>query len=360
MTELAGLRKQIKEWEHAFQKENGRVPLKEDIKLNSLVSGLYKQYHDLKRGPKLQPLRPKRTQIEVAIGNSDEDESDPESSGRYMAVDTLLGPTPQGNGKILSLFDTRMTPPESSPLKSKLKAVQVELPTNDGIFKTPTKPRIVNLGAQLKAAALETTASIINSSPTAAASLSPTKQTPRYMARTGFLSQAEPVTPSTLSISFQVSPSPLKPQRLFSFGTKRLADIFNEVQSIKESITPEDGEFEEKTEETVEETVAEQPKTKKAKTQKRTTRRWKIKPRNETEEAKDFSNTDVHEAIQSIEEEHQRQHERYLNSEDEESDREPQKPTQATGRMVKPVRMNYQRLKINDPRAKAFKRRMRR
>lgn len=366
MSELVDLRKEIKAWEHSFQKQHGRVPLREDIKQNNVISNLYKQYRDLKKGPTKAPELPKKTRIDVQIGDSDEDGSGSDVEGvTNVAVGIQLGPTPQANGKILSLFDTRMTPPESSPLRSKQKTLQVkeEEILDDKVFKTPTKKRIVDINAQLQAAAHQTTLFIIKSSPNVLPVPSPVKQTPRYMSRNMFMAtEYGPVTPSKPTQVFEVSPSPLKPQRLFSYGTKRLADIFNEVQSIKENIfVPKESSDPVSDEEADGEESNEGPKHKKAKTQKRTTRRWKIKPRPEAENESSLEKKDLHEAIQNIDEKLQRSHERYLNSEDEGSDSEPKKiAPQALGKKIKPVSMNYQRLKINDPRAKAFKRRMRR
>lgn len=360
MPELGDLRKEIKAWEHSFQKQHGRVPLREDIKQNNVISSLYKQYRDLKKGPAKAPKLPKETRIDVQIGDSDEEGSGSDrENATSVAVGIQLGPTPQANGKILSLFDTRMTPPESSPLKSKeTLQVKQQLP-DDKIFKTPTKKRIVDINAQLQAAAHQTTLSILKPSPNSLPVPSPVRQTPRYMSRNMF---SGPVTPSKPTQGFEVSPSPLKPQRLFNYGTKRLADIFNEVQSIKENIVvPEDSPDNEEEELPEGEEPSEGPKPKKAKTQKRTTRRWKIKPRPEAENESGLEKKDIHEAIQNIDEKLQRNHDRYLNSEDDESDPEPERiAPQTLGKKIKPVSMNYQRLKINDPRAKAFKRRMKR
>lgn len=364
MSELGDLRKEIKAWEHSFQKKHGRVPLREDIKQNNVISSLYKQYRDLKKGPAKALKLPKKTRIDVQIEDSDEDGSGTDmENATSVAVGIQLGPTPQANGKILSLFDTRMTPPESSPLKSKQTLQVKEEISDDKIFKTPTKKRIVDINAQLQAAAHQTSLSIIKSSPNVLPVPSPVRQTPRYMSRNMFMAtEYGPVTPSKPTQGFEVSPSPLKPQRLFNYGTKRLADIFNEVQSIKENIVvPEDSNDPVSDEEVDGEKPSEGPKPKKAKTQKRTTRRWKIKPRPEAENETSLEKKDIHEAIQNIDEKRQRNHERYLNSEDEESYSEPEKiAPQALGKKIKPLSMNYQRLKINDPRAKAFKRRMRR
>lgn len=360
MSELVDLRKEIKAWEHSFHKENGRVPQKNDIKQNRAISKLYKQYRDLKKKDQAPSLT-KNLDIDVHIGDSDDDLSGSETENKYnVAVGVQLGPTPQANGKILSLFDTRMTPPESSPLKAKQK-VKTEEPEENDVFKTPQKTRVVDINAQLQAAAQKSAQSIIKSSPNVLPIASPVRQTPRYMSRNYFISDG-PVTPSKPTVGFQVSPSPLKPQRLFNYGTKRLADIFNEVQSIKENIVPPD-EPEQQVERVVEVVESVVGKTtKKAKTQKRTTRRWKIKPRPELETGIEMGNQDVHAAIQHIEEKQQQEHEKYLDSEEDDDENENIKPQpkQAKGKMVKPISMNYQRLKINDPRAKAFKRRMKR
>lgn len=188
------------------------------------------------------------------------------------------------------------------------------------------------------------------------------------MRLTASMNTFTPVTPTKPQIlNFLVSPSPLK---LHRFMNKKLSEVFNEFKLMKEEINEHEFEIEEvdKSDDNDglqdDETVV---KKKSAKTQKRTTRRYKIKPRESVNNGTDkLNNKNIHKEMKKIETETIKTLTNLGNDEDEEegpsdSDEEYHHQDQTmTKGMRKPTSNNFKRLKINDPRTKKFKQRMRR
>ncbi|ODV77897.1 uncharacterized protein CANTADRAFT_28519, partial [Suhomyces tanzawaensis NRRL Y-17324] len=346
MTSVTSLKHQIKTWEHQFQKQHNRLPSKQDVKLDPKIYKLYKTYRTVKTQNQV-PVKAKELEININVNDvqSDQEPEAEDETPEYQNVQGELGPTPQANGKVLSIFDFRFTPPDSSPLKQK------ETSTGNELFKTPTKLKPVSpfnnnpLDTPVKSQAspIQTPRLVkINSSPF---NNSPTKT---------------PVRSTTLD--FLVSPSPLKSHRFLS---KKLSDVFNDFKSIQE----EDNHYlEEEIEEEIEEEESTNdpavPRKKKKFTQKRTTRRWKIKPRLAEVGEDELKGKNIHKEIEKINKEDHDQLVAFIDSDNAESDSSDDndeyvsKEPKNTKGMIKPISMNYQRLKINDPRAKAFKRRM--
>lgn len=432
MSELESCRRQIKDWEKSFAAKSGRLPSKADIKANTVIRKAYKRYQQLKgksKRPEQLKVKAKESNDLVNVVFTDDSDVEPIEP----AINAELGPTPQANGKVLSLFDMIPSPPESSPLKTRNKDVSEvslagkldqipslyqigDLPIkksnsmspikkleDDFIFKTPTKAAkplsfsnltpsrsSASLSSRLQMAALQSPQKSasgletpiylgkVNSrfsfdagSPTKIREESSPSKSTRY-------SSSPLKTPTHATINFQVSPSPLKSQRILSFGgSKRVSALFNELQSIVKDDTYEAQklEIEEELREQIDQ--LEQPddsedeqmsrKRRKAKTQKRTTRRWKLKPVKPGEDGpieNNFEGKDVHEELQKISEINQRELNGTITSEDEsDSDEEmPERPNikkPASTKFV-PVSNNFKRLKINDPRTKKFKQRMKR
>lgn len=404
-TSIAAIKQQIKAWEHEFQSTNGRLPSKEDMKTNPQIHKLYKLYRHLKSDsskpnkPKLRGINVQFFESEEAVVRDDEDEV------IGLQMDAELGPTPQANGKVLSIFDMHLTPPESSPLRHKVQPAKEELDT----FKTPTKTRIrklefADLTPSRRPTGLHTPSNNHNMMRT------PQKmeqngvlETPSYLSRqpsriynspvkadiksSPFWSSSpfhtNPVTPTKpTETSFQVSPSPLKSHRFMSFGNKKLSDIYNENKSMIEETAEdvEDVDGEQADDEEVEEEANVEninPRKKKAITQKRTTRRWKIKPRGNGDDSNDkYLKVNIHEQIQKMEQEEREDLEEYMNdneprldddsgeeslNSDEELELLKEQSRQREAVKGAPKRaQNYQRLKINDPRTRRFKRMKRR
>ncbi|CAH2351826.1 DNA replication regulator Sld2p [[Candida] railenensis] len=410
---MESLKLEIKRWEHNYFKHHGRVPSKSDIKKDPKTYQLYKSYKALKSGSE------KETKIvqEGGVDNNDNDNDnnnnpndadgkDHSSDANFIRNTAELGPTPQANGKVLSIFDmklTSMTPPESSPLKSKSSKLE-----EGNIFKTPTKNRLGKIEILTPSAGMSSpvrgnsllqklTATIPkeqittpNKKLTASSTI---LDTPLYISKHNNKFDIDfdversdssptkkrmppPITPVQVASTFQVSPSPLKVHRFLSFGDNKMTTLFNDYQMIKEEVrngllgevsTKEEGSGID-VEDGVDTESNNQPsrKRKKHSTQKRTTRNWKMKPRVNVAAAVDtLKDKDVHQEILKLEEgsvdEGSSSEPEY--DSDEELDKQKQNALATIALQkdkVKPLSANYQRSKINDPRAKAFKRRMKR
>lgn len=429
MSELDVCRRQIKDWEKSFTAESGRLPSKADIKANTVIRKAYKRYQQLKsKAKKSEQLKLKTTESNGVVNVVFSDDSDAEPI--EPSLNAELGPTPQANGKVLSLFDMIPSPPESSPLKTRnLNSKGGQLPNaldlasssyqigdlpvkhyknaspikpldGDLIFKTPTKAikplSFSNLTPSRSSASLSSRLQM-------AALQSPQKsasglETPLYLGKvnsrfsfdaespTKLKEESSPTkmntysssplrTPTRPPINFQVSPSPLKSQRILSFGGgKRVSALFNELKSIIKDDTYEAQKLEIEEELQGTQNLDEEPddaedefmsrKRRKAKTQKRTTRRWKMKPREGDSTEEGFDGKDVHEELQKISEINQKELKGIITSEEEsESDEDmPERPIKKKPASKKfiPVSNNFKRLKINDPRTKKFKQRMKR
>lgn len=414
----------IKQWEHEFQQKHNHLPTKTDIKSLPEIHKLYQAYRDAKkkatvphdsRSKKVEEKKAegvKHIDIKITESLSDEEEANQfkNTPGDSLSLNAELGPTPQANGKILSIFDISLTPPESSPLKPKIALPELSrspLKPKSENFKTPTKSGVkrlqfLDLTPSKKQTPVKGLTSKLHSianesSPIATpkSTIEPTNlETPSYLSKNNrkfdfthkeekspvpavtiksspFASNANPSTPSKSSlINFSVSPSPLKPHRFMSFGVgKKLSDIYNEYKHIQMEDIDENEVVEEQEQLELEETSADQPRPKKkALTQKRTTRRWKIKPRNDNTGEDSFLNKNIHEEIKKLDEQNLKQYidyidenevsEEELNSDEEIELQLKKRPVEGPGKS-KPISNNYQRLKINDPRSKRFKSRMR-
>lgn len=412
---------QIKEWEKKFSAAHGRVPSRADVKADEAIWKAYKMYNSMKKsqpngkrvsGKAPSDSKPKESssgtlqekpekaehnfeelkssidslQINIVISD-DEERLDPVQNAE-------LGPTPQANGKVLSMFELMISPPESSPLRrneSPLKRKAQEP------FKTPTKAVTrINLADLTPSRGSLADKLRMASSPARAvtpkSSANDAMETPAYLGKINnkfSLSESgrhslesspskvfETPRRSRIEENFQVSPSPLKSQRYLSFGaSKKVSDIFQVLQSLNqdEEFQSQKLQIEQELAELSQKEVPEQEpqlnpqelkRRKKATTQKRTTRRWKIKPRSEGALDDVFDGKDVHEEIYKMENAERTNLLLYMESalEDEstEEDEEPLPRKAAPSTKINPVSNNYQRLKINDPRAKKFKQRMKR
>lgn len=424
MSELEICRRQIKDWEKSFASEYGRPPSKPDIKVNTAIRRAYKRYQILKNKAKeteesKNPLDKSSDLVDVVLtDDSDAEFLEPASNAE-------LGPTPQANGKVLSLFDMIPSPPESSPSKSRnsqlnmgilgfesIPSLQVSvLPVKqnpflspmkqesdagfEAEFKTPTKAAkplsLSNLTPSRSSAGLASRLRKEAARPTVNA-VEAGSETPLYLGKVNsrfsfddtlstrrtnalFNSDSSPSksllkTPSKSNASFQVSPSPLKSQRILLLGgVKRVSTLFNELQSLVTDETYEAQKLEVENElkalgeqdkkEEIQEDESMMKRRRKAKTQKRTTRRFKMKPREDGTQQDAFEGKDVHEEIQKLNEGHG---EDLVSTSESETDEEDDLPvvTRAPSTKFAPVSNNFKRLKINDPRSKRFKQRMRR
>lgn len=391
------LKLRIKEWEYSFRKQNSRLPSRDDIKKDPSVYDLYKAYKSLKETPQdlstseshtpKSPPKSFRSNLpKYALSNvlstsplsnlhfqhNEISPVQPKTNGKTISG---LGPTPQANGKVISILDFHSTPPDSSPLKPK-DPVPTQITASTEIFKTPTKP--ASLIAQVFTPVMSSSKRPSLSQKLAAASQDDAERvsaTPQYLGRVNrrfdFTSPAVEPRPSAFlphirnfttptktasEIDFLISPSPLKSHR---FMHRKLKDVFIEMQQEKEQdLTPDeaaleemmaDMEKQEKQEESVTtEVVA--PKRKKF-TQKRTTRRFKIKARYnndvDNDKAEGLAAGQPHPDQTELSE-----------AESDDSQEEYVRPEILNPKGRAPGATNFQRLRINDPRAKKFKRRM--
>ncbi|OBA16961.1 hypothetical protein METBIDRAFT_48091 [Metschnikowia bicuspidata var. bicuspidata NRRL YB-4993] len=397
----------IKEWERGFAAKHGRVPSKADVKADVEIWKAYKAYNEMKkasRPAKREPDHPSKNPEGQRLKEQDSGSQNTENGfERVMPVQNAeLGPTPQANGKVLSIFDLILSPPESSLVKQVQGKPGLFLPLSSlgptSPFKTPTKSaRPIHFGDVTPSRGPSVAEKLRMVSSPAKLAQTPTLlarhdviETPRYLGKVNskfsFASQHSPfqASPSKQHIfqtptkptpieNFQVSPSPLKSQRLL---LSRLSDIYNAHQKLAmdEEYAAQRKEFEKEFEVDQPEPQGQAPssenikdmrKRKKATTQKRTTRRWKIKPRTEDGQNEAFDGKDVHEEIKKLETQERLELAQYIDGEvsaEEASDEEEEvvvrkKPASTK---INPVSNNFQRLKINDPRAKKFKQRMRR
>ncbi|GEQ70263.1 hypothetical protein JCM33374_g3939 [Metschnikowia sp. JCM 33374] len=431
MSEILQHKIRIKEWERNFASKHGKAPSKADVKADVEIWKAYKAYNDMKKksdkatkqsgkpssksdvSKHLSSQKPTQDKYksaqntaseQILINSVDVPLTDDEDIEPIVPVQNAeLGPTPQANGKVLSIFDLILSPPESSPIKQNPKAsTQLLAPAmmaSASPFKTPTKSvKRINFGDLTPSRGPSIAEKLRLASSPSRNSETPKSiakndiiETPRYLGKVNSkFSFSEHDSPSRASPSkqrlfqtpvkppsaenFQVSPSPLKSQRFLS---KKLSDIFAEHQNLvmDEEFEAQKREFEQEfvdTEDTLEQTtpteenLRDMRKRKKATTQKRTTRRWKIKPRTDGEQGESFDGKNVHEEIEKIETRDRSHLAEYIEgqasaeelSDDEDEEIAPRKVPAST--KINPVSNNYQRLKINDPRAKKFKQRMRR
>lgn len=427
--QLLDHKKRIKEWEKLFFVQHGRIPDRSDVKANKDIQKAYKTYNHLKaKASRPEPEKtrendsksakqtvqqnkysadpPQHKLLDVSIDLTDEDEDEMEA-----LANAELGPTPQANGKVMSIFDMIMSPPYSSPLKEKNPPANDLLsPTkafNTQEFKTPTRaaqrillsdltPSRGSIGKPSILAKLRE-ASSPQKSGSESTVTTPTKssanvvETPFYLGKINnkFLFRdpaptipaAEITTPTKSSaVAFQVSPSPLKPQRMVSFGsTRSVSEIFNDNRSINiEEFADQQLELEKELQDMEKALSDDEPESllqsrkRKVLTQKRTTRRWKIKPNAQLDKEDGFEGKDIHEELRKLDETERKNYALYmegpknedLDEEDGEEEEEEipvaKKVATAANKKLKPISNNFQRLKINDPRSKRFKQRMRR
>lgn len=305
------LKIQIKDWEHSFIKNNGRNPTKSDIKQNNEISLKYKQYRNYrinKSNPLKTPTKAKKhvQQLETPQKTS------PLNSSPPIQVHEL-GPTPQLNGRVLSIFDVS-TSPSVTPTK---QMINVTVDDEFALNSTPSKKSTFS-SRIMECYGEEEDHEIINSEleheeeiVTLPSSQSIFK-TPQKNNRTqNFLTETPSyLTTGTKSHSLMgVSPSPLASQRM----KKGLTKIIDELNDIKSELKY--GDFDrdelvpviEEEEELLESENGgnKNPNTlklyKKNRTQKRQTRRVKMKARKDLE-VDEMKDKNVHDVIQEMEE----------------------------------------------------------
>lgn len=405
-SKLEEIKHEIKSWEYKFKAENDRLPLKQDVNSIPEIKKLYALYKSYKTGKPVKMEKREKSHKPEKTYKSDTYSSPLVSKNRSETTDVVpptpkgeLGPTPQANGRVLSIFDFGLTPPESSPLKQKseksahngtIKTDQLSQSTGLDLLVTPTKANKFSpfASTQRKNSNLASEATPLGAARKLNFAAVMDVQTPNYMkqkTQTPTFSRTVPLP------DFLVSPSPLKSQRMMRKLTEvyktSLESIDADPELASEFNTAEmeinDGMIE-KEEKGGEAISVENRGMRKQKTQKRLTRRVKMAPRLENE-GQTLDTVNIQDRIQLMEEQERTSLMAYMNSEsedddddddgddDDDSDNEKEgegkrnRGNNGNGvqqspikRTRKPVTANYKRLKINDPRSRKFKQRMRR
>ncbi|MCH0629804.1 hypothetical protein JNB11_07505 [Kocuria palustris] len=340
--ELDQVKHTIKQWERLFLKKNGRPPLKKDVRSDPTVRLLYQTYNELKHG---KPSKHEQTGTPHKL--------------QPVLLPDEIGPTPQANGRVLSIFDHHLTPPASLPSN----------PFGSPSMTTPTKSSTTTITTTQ----VSTSGSLMDK---LLAVASPQKSSPiKHLAFSPVKTLRTPTKPT---VAFSATPSPMKPQRLVG----RLTKVFMEATSapipeiddedlLAATVAVEELLTEQST------TEESQPDRKKVKTQKRTTRNWKIKPRGVDEAPDTLAGKNLQEELRKLASQTQsvdttsptakRKLElvrEVRDSDDESSEEETEEPVVYKRPHVEngiaPMSYNFQRARINDPRIAKFKRRVRR
>lgn len=366
--DIIEIKKQIKQWEHSFIEQYGKPPSKNDVKRNTKIDKFYRIYKRLRS----------KSSTKTALIDTINDFSDEDSEYDFSLRDTVtrnsqLGPTPQGGGKVLSIFDVKPFP-ESSPLTRKHPQPVI----NHEQFKTPQKIKVDFSTNTTQNISLMQKLANAAKSPYTTPCATPTKtdvksyETPEYLNKniqkfdftkpnnvSPFNSQSllncTPTNKTTFN--FQVSPSPL-----FQRSNKRLLDVFQAHKNI--NITQEETQaYEVNDIDDIDDDYENDPsrlpvKIRKAKTQKRTTRRWKIKPVAQNN-VDSMANQDIKQMVKDIKQKEEANLENILNSQSEdEIEREHQKENMPQVnrkvKMIAPVSHNYKLMKIHYKRNKKW------
>ncbi|AGO10411.1 AaceriABL045Wp [[Ashbya] aceris (nom. inval.)] len=104
------LKVQLKTWERQFLEENGRSPIKEDIKAHPEIRRKYKEYTSLKK-----QLSKETTAKSLQKHGSPAKVTHP-TPQKYLEAEIELGPTPQIYGKVVSLFEMHISPLKRAPV----------------------------------------------------------------------------------------------------------------------------------------------------------------------------------------------------------------------------------------------------
>lgn len=113
------LRAELKSWERAFERENGRKPSAADVKANPDISTKYKTYHKTFRTKCVTHQENVREKIQYISSASALKQITPRKPQQYTDLNMItplksktinidlesVGPTPQLNGRLLGLFD---------------------------------------------------------------------------------------------------------------------------------------------------------------------------------------------------------------------------------------------------------------
>lgn len=200
MSTEAVLRHEIKRWEHEFRKQHGRNATRDDIKADKEIQQKYRQYKTCKMRPQTPQKRPATCfqtpqKTSPAVGAALEVHESP-----ILAEE--LGPTPQLNGKVMSILEAVSSPQFATPQHQR-HARRLSFAHN-----SPSGPRADATPQKSVSRRLNLAVHAVDS-------------TPSYFAR------EERSTPLSAA-----SPSPLASQRI----TKGLSTIISEFRDIQQEL----------------------------------------------------------------------------------------------------------------------------
>ncbi|AAS50726.1 ABL045Wp [Eremothecium gossypii ATCC 10895] len=109
--ELDVLKVQLKTWERQFLEENGRSPIKEDIKAHPEIRRKYKEYTSLKK------LLSKGNAAVTGQKHGSPSRATHPTPQKHIDAEIELGPTPQIYGKVVSLFEMHISPLKKVPVR---------------------------------------------------------------------------------------------------------------------------------------------------------------------------------------------------------------------------------------------------
>ncbi|CDK29586.1 unnamed protein product [Kuraishia capsulata CBS 1993] len=398
------LKKEIKQWEHSFANGNdGRLPEFKDVKSNEGMARKYKKYEKYKRALRSTLESEAVKVVEVDQSQLNDNEFDDiktklqQEEEEETLVITELGPTPQLGGRILGLFDLKL-------LEKEPQIPETPTKKQDATFKTPTKKaklltfgdmtpstarvlqepngspskEVMDTPIYLRRESRQVEPIHFGSSPTLAPTSDPTQLTPTKWAKAQLISPTKIIEPSPVLKSrnksiFQMGHEieELKRQR----ENMHESDIEDEdirllIQSenlalSQEKINETRGNDEDTTKDEADQTTAEPEPVyrKKARTQKRSTRRVRIKTMPMDMED-DLATVDIHKKLGKIEQDANpdTDESEEVSSEEDESEYEEAKKTKWAKLDAQKrnafVSNNFVRLKINKKnRGKFFKRR---
>ncbi|ANZ78053.1 BA75_04564T0 [Komagataella pastoris] len=307
MDQIQALRVEIKDWEYQFFKTKGWKPLAEDIKQNAEIRQKYKEYNRYKRQQQANVTPKKEKKVSSVVQTTPQKQF----LEKEVATPRNLGPTPQVSGRVMSIFDIspvkRSATGEVFRTPSKRKRLQL----NDSPSKltTPRKtpitrgPVLSETPLYLRQQSFSIQEELMAVSPEVVQSESPLKVN---------LSSQE--TPTKITDTF-IEPSPVfdpvklvKRKSLYEMS-KDLEALQNEKLSIdgvdedcldeevlklmQGETEPNEEEVENGIDKATQLQVQEEPLHRKKATQKRTTRRAKIKVRKYHEKDEELDIEDI-------------------------------------------------------------------
>lgn len=233
------LKQEIKEWEHNFTKNHGVKPTHEDIKLDLDIQLKYKKYNKYKKELKylqekenLQTPRKNKEFHYATPRKSDElatpqrHDLTPHESPSPMKTKEI-GPTPQLEGRVLSIFDIPVNSPLSQPP-----------PPNPIVFKTPSKKKITSL---FDTPTTTTNRKVQETPSYLQGQVSPvmlSSQEAVFAIGAGGLEKSSQLlrTPDKTTIEFNIEPSPMMSPVRRTVKRKSLFEKMNELTQFKSDV----------------------------------------------------------------------------------------------------------------------------